>query len=485
MRRIKALGQEAGFTIVEVMVAAVVLIMGVLSVAAVIDAANATTVKTRARVTGTNVARELVEAARGVRYESISDSSIAAEIQAADPALADSPPGGAYTLERRGFVYAIQTETCIMDDGRDGGGTAPRTGDFCADSVAAGSLDSNGRTDRVPEDYKRVTVRATWTLRGRETTITQTTLVNNPGSASAPAVLMLGSNQLAGATMLMSGSSLTFEVATSSQPTTLKWQLDGAENGTICGAGTTACSGRNYTFTWDLQNPLAGDGPYVVSAEAYDRNSVAGATRSMTVVLNRFRPQAPSGFTGGHNNNGNVIDFEWNANPERDLTGYMVYRVATSGGETAVCSLTMRTSCQDPSPLGDNSVRYRIYAFDVDSTGVTPRQSNNFTDYVVSTGNVRPQRPDAPTKTVNADGTVTIAWRMPSPQDPDAGDSIASFRIYRDGTNVSNRFGRVYADGSTTYSFVDDSRDGLVHRYWVTSVDTRLGESGFEEAQAR
>jgi prepilin-type N-terminal cleavage/methylation domain-containing protein len=58
---------EHGFTLVEVLVAIVVLLVGVLGVVSLVDGANAVTSKTRAREGGTNVARTIIEISRSIR----------------------------------------------------------------------------------------------------------------------------------------------------------------------------------------------------------------------------------------------------------------------------------------------------------------------------------------------------------------------------------------------------------------------------------
>ena len=64
MRTTLSSPDQRGFTIVEVMVAMAILLVGLLGTVAMIDGANATTASTRGREGATNLARELVEASR-------------------------------------------------------------------------------------------------------------------------------------------------------------------------------------------------------------------------------------------------------------------------------------------------------------------------------------------------------------------------------------------------------------------------------------
>ena len=71
---------------------------------------------------------------------------------------------------------------------------------------------------------------------------------------------------------------------------------------------------------------------------------------------------------------------------------------------------------------------------------------------------------------------MTLTIQRPTPEDPDAGDSIAFFRIYRDGTQVKDRYDRWYGGGAST-TWQDIHTGGTAHTYYVTAVDTHYGES--------
>ena len=96
------------------------------------------------------------------------------------------------------------------------------------------------------------------------------------------------------------------------------------------------------------------DGTYLVSAKAYDQYGQAGTGKTLTMVLNRYAParaerlrRRPQRALGR-----DFVEFEWAPNPERDITGYRVYRMRGAARHRArrlVCSTVVDdanpTSC--------------------------------------------------------------------------------------------------------------------------------------------
>jgi hypothetical protein len=114
---------------VEVMVACLVLVVGLLGTVAMVDAANHTTSTTMAREGATNLAREMTERAREVSYPSLTQTGGPALLQAL-PGLASTSGGGAWTVVRRDVTYTITLSVCSLDDPADGVGSRdPAT--FC------------------------------------------------------------------------------------------------------------------------------------------------------------------------------------------------------------------------------------------------------------------------------------------------------------------------------------------------------------------
>ena len=207
-----------------------------------------------------------------------------AELQAL-PGLEDID-GGAYTIRRSGTTTASRVDVCIDGRPEGRGRPAPDDRNFCANSVAAGTADKN------PEDYKRVTVTVSWTEQGNYTRkVDQSGLINNPGSASGPAVRSLTPvGYTAPFVVTTDVNAVTWDVTTSSKPATIGWLLDGTppdrrrRRRRPDQAAPGSSTGNMKTLD---------DGAYVVAAEAFNVYGVSGPGRQETIVLNRFVPRAP------------------------------------------------------------------------------------------------------------------------------------------------------------------------------------------------
>jgi Tfp pilus assembly protein PilV len=127
---------ESGFTIVEVMVALALLLVGVLSLLVMIEGSLTSTSRTTAREQATNLAREVVERSHEVPYASTTTSAAPAAIAAKLP---ESPAvsGGAFSVQRRNITYTVTVSACSIDTPADGAGVGDAT--FCdAPSASTG-----------------------------------------------------------------------------------------------------------------------------------------------------------------------------------------------------------------------------------------------------------------------------------------------------------------------------------------------------------
>ena len=124
---------QRGFTLVEVLVAIVILMVGILGVVTLVDGANAVTSKTRAREAGTNLARSVIEVSRSIRYRDLTTASLQDALEAR-PALADSEPAAGYTILSRGVTYTMTLTVCSLDDAKDGLGEHLEGVTYCSDS---------------------------------------------------------------------------------------------------------------------------------------------------------------------------------------------------------------------------------------------------------------------------------------------------------------------------------------------------------------
>lgn len=540
---------EDGFTLVEVTVASLLLLVGVLGVLTMLNTASAVTVTTKAREQAVALQREIVEVARSVPYAQLLPSAVVGKIQAA-PDLGDDQPGvPGWQIRRRGVTYTVSVGACSVDDPGDGTGL-PDDAMFCPPATvtsaqrcqtllgtdgsiqgtpAAASagvdvgncgidLNVDGRvdyftraqlatdagidlcgrgwcpttsTDALPDDYKRVKTLVRWNVGGGSRFAMQATTVPNPGSSAAPQAVSL--TALAGLSVTSSATtSVSFSVAMSRTPATVAWAVDGSAKGTATGAGTA------WAFGWEIGAVSAGsapgadqvlDGPYVVGAKGFDAYGAYGQTKAVTVSLNRRVPYAPSRFLAGRNEAGsggsNVVDFEWAPSRERDLAGYRVYRLPATGPAVQVCpaaagATTSATSCQATGQPGDLSLRYYAVAVDRAPAG-TLREGDASSVATVLATNTAPAPPGGLTATTSGGNTV-LSW-TPSAGDPDPGDSVSHYRIYRDGTTFADRYDRTGTASELT--FTDTNTNGGTHTYRVVAVDTQLGESAYSNAVTR
>jgi len=368
------------------------------------------------------------------------------------PNLADASTVAGWQVVRSNTTFTLTATVCSVDDPSDGLGAHDAS--FCAGGPAAGTTDSD------PLDLRRVTATASWTRRAGVASRTMIGLISRTGHPDAPAVAALTPSASSPITTAL--PSLDFTATTSSAAAAVYWSVDGGTRGAATGAGTS------WTFSWPLTGLV--DGSYLVGAQALDGYGAPGAATSQTVVLNRYAPQAPTGLVAGRN--GSAVEAEWNPNPERDIVGYKVYRGVQMGAWTLACPLTTQTSCIDSSPpplTFSNPLYYVVDAVDRDPAG-NLREGPTSTAVNVNIVNSPPAAPSGLTAQWAAGGAITLTWTA-SAGDPNLGDSVSFYRIYRDGV----RYDRT-ALGTDT-SWTDTDVGGTSHTYQVTAVDTHLAES--------
>lgn len=448
-----SLSAQRGFTIVEVMVAVVILMTGILGTLAMLDTANQRTRTADDRQKATSVAREVVEAAKGIPYRQVSPATIVDRLRA-DESIAGSS-GSPWRIERQGTPYTVQAEVCWIDEPADELGSHA-AGGFCSGSGAGGS------GDVTPIDFKRVTVTVSWENGSGKGSVRQSTMIaGTTGGTDAPAIQSVRlTNPIASPITSSSITTAQFAVATVADAPSVIWSVDGTQHGSAAG------SGRNWTFSWDLPQ----DGTYLVAAQTLESSGRMGEQGSVTVVVNRFLPAAPENFLAGRNRT--VVEAEWSASNERDVVGYRVYRQA--GGVKSLACETTKTSCVDSaaptSPAG--ILDYWVVA--LERVGGVQREGTASTRVDVNGQNKAPHAPTALTLSKDAQGNTVLNWAAPAVGDTDSGDYIAGYRVYRDGTDISKRLLMVGGDELTA---LDDATGGTTHQYWVTAVDTHLAES--------
>jgi type II secretory pathway pseudopilin PulG len=484
---------ECGFTIVEIVVAITILLVGILGTVSLIDAANATTNTTKKREAATNLARQVIDVARKSSYVSLTSSGVTGTLQA-QPGLADADaatPG--WQIDRRGTRFTVTASLCSIDDPKDGLGTTHSAAFSWCGSYATGS-------DSQPEDLKRVTATVTAPSGSEVKPVTQSALVTKQTSNSVPSgtgpgtglsVTSCGGTALtteaalgacsarawntygnlarcthfgttapAGETACQpsatySGStppitSVAFGATFSQTPASVKWALDGTVQGSATGSGTT------WNFTWNLDSTYprqTPDGPYTVTAQAYDADgNPTGDPVRGRIQLNRFIPdlsayQAPS--AGRNPLWSNLIEVEWwpappttTARLDRDWQGFRANRYCCkSNSQTYAatpCTVPINYCTESYQKKGGEYVTYAVYAQSPSPDGSTYNRTTDTTGGANSPGN----SPDVNSRTNNApssptgltaapgpNATVVLSWTMGS--DPDLGDCSESYRIYR------------------------------------------------------
>jgi prepilin-type N-terminal cleavage/methylation domain-containing protein len=490
--------RQDGFTLIEVMVAITLLLVGVLGTVTMIDGANAVTTTTKAREGATALARSVLEISRGVQYRELTGAAILAELEAR-PGLEDADPvTEGHQVESRNFVYTVTPSACSMDDDKDNLGDHDEPAvTFCPESEEP----TGGETvlDRNPDDYRRVTVRLDWALQGDRTeSLTQRGLVTNPVGGLGPSVTTF-TPDTPDTDMIVSGltETATYDITTSTVADTVDWSVNGSRRAAE-GADTS------WGFSWDLgpvNDPNVIDCTYVLQAEAFDEKGRAGSPNALTVTINRREPFAPKGFAGGRNQNGAFVDLQWSANSECDVKEYRVYRgTDLEPIETLVCtrSSSQPKECIDDEAPSDETLYYEVVAVDTPADGRDEEGDRSATLTVVSEeDNAQPLPPETLSvctgdgETLGCtdiegqpapDGAAVLSW--PEASDPD-GDAIAFYRVYRidgvagpaDEPTYADRFDVLFKVPDKPLVFVDASVAGT-RSYWVTAVDEHFGESG-------
>lgn len=139
--------EEDGFTLVEVLVAAVVLVVGMLGVFTLVDAANGTTTRSMAREGATTLARDLVERSRQVAFDSHGSPAFGTSVRTSLPDAGSTVAidSSTFQVTRRGNRrYTATIVSCKVDDPADGIG--PHDSTFCdfADAPPGGGNPAPG-----------------------------------------------------------------------------------------------------------------------------------------------------------------------------------------------------------------------------------------------------------------------------------------------------------------------------------------------------
>ena len=518
--------RQDGFTLIEVIVAMAVILVGVLGTLVLIDRASAQSAEAKTRQTANALIRDIVETSQGIAYQQLTTADIKTALQA--NGFPDAVPGTASTWEvsRNGVTFTMNVTACVVDDPRDGQGTHSSTFGFCSDSPA-------GTGDNNPDDYRRVQLTATPPAALGDP-ITQTTIVGsnritNPGGTGpgggtstsndikelkiiaptlyagqvAPCINSASCTFPIATTTAVTPKSVTFRTTTAYTAEKVKYTVDGTPAATINGPGTT------FNWTWNLPDSQP-DGNYVVAAQIFDSvGTTAISTASpLVVTINRYIPDSNAFAPTAAGRNplwGNLPEIETyptadtTARVDRDVTGFLATRQINGEGSTLVCQTfsPVLRGCQDTNPpnTGSSSVTYRITPTGVNPDGSQQTGGITAASRNVNLPNTRPNEPENITL-VRTGTTVTITWTNPAGSgDPDPGDCVDFFRVYRrseggvtweytdrvDRTTYGNATAPCGEPGEFSNSITLNETTSVTKRYRITSVDTNLAESTREQ----
>jgi prepilin-type N-terminal cleavage/methylation domain-containing protein len=472
MRALTRLHGERGFTLVEVMVTMLLLVVGIAGALALIDGANARTVATKQREAGNALSREVIEASRSVPYRNLNPGSAVTTVQGI-PGLEDTTPlTTAWTVERRKTEFTITMSVCTVDDDQDllGDHTG---GGYCGTA--------NGTQDRNPDDYKRVTVQVEWTSRGVTKSVNQAGIVNNEASTAGPALEILSQTPATPTGELNSNTSpIQFEVQADPDTVAIRFSVDGV----IRGSSTST----HTTFDWDIDTASTHvpDGTYVVSFTAFDAEDTPGPTRSRTIRLNRDVPSAPQDLFGGYNprlgfpTHQDIVEIQWGRLNEPDVQGYRVYRKAGSAAPEIVpgcdyATAAGQTECIDTNPPAGASVDYWVVAVDENPFTGGVREGDKSATITAVRATTQPNQPASLTATQDGDDVILTWPDAPAFTPPYSGSDVIFYRVYRDGKKLGDRIARTGQESLTAYRDVDGALS--THTYYVSSIDENFAES--------
>jgi Tfp pilus assembly protein PilV len=504
------ISEQGGFTLVEVLVAALVLVVGLGALLQLLITADHTITTTRLRQVETSLAREVLEDSRELASTQLTQTTIASALQSVVP---QATPSGSNLVVTRTVSsgtptsFNISFNVCDLDapsDGYGNHGSPPASGGvWCPD------VGSNGTQDSNPNDYKRVSV--TVTPSDRSTPVIEQTILIYSRPVNGPAVTCLSTSVTCPGpdVTVTSGSSLTFNVTTTAVAARIQWLVNGnvPPSAQIPGASTDPYtpSGTSSSFTWNFPNP---DGTYAITSVAYDANGNSGTRSTVVVSLNRHQVIAPTSFNAGWNDLIGGVEIQWVPSVDQDVLYYHVYRrygsnapqlVATCGASGNVTG----TSCADapqpalappipsarPNPCTSSSQSYTttdyywVVGVDTDPSTRAPRESSAQSPQVdANLCNHQPYAPSTLSGTLNS-GQLPLTWNAPSPAAPDGWQSIQAWRVYRwpstRAVQIPGDRYQLVGNSPADTSYTDSSPDpgGVQQSYCVTAVDTHLNES--------
>jgi Tfp pilus assembly protein PilV len=468
--------EDDGFTIVEAVVAALILTVGLLTTFMMLDASTHASADVRAREGAVTLARQITEDAHTIPYSQISGSTIVGTLQAM-PGLASTTTGSTWQIARNGVTYTITVSVTPITDSKDASGAV---------------------------DLQQIAATVSWsTFQGKAHQYTETTTVSkagqDPGLIASGLALNQAEQGYAGIScpatptpctapvVTSTGiTSLQFQVNAPAGTTAITWSLNGGKQASWAGSAPTG-GGPWISAPWSLSG--LSDGTYTVGAQAEDANGVDGPAVTIKVRLIRNVPSAPRITGDGFNSNfmvgataTTVAEVQWSSNPELNVVGYRVYGPESSTQPICTTSITSFSSncgpnawCSSPTACVDlnggsyvssSSPSYTVKALYYDANNTL--QEGNPTTVTLATG---PPTPPPPIALVNLavvtqpDNTAVITWTPPT-----GGTPVSFYRIYRDGDSYTNRYDILPASSCSATCTYHDTNRTSTHSYYITAV---------------
>jgi prepilin-type N-terminal cleavage/methylation domain-containing protein len=483
---------DAGFTLIEVLIATVVLAVGLIGLLGLLDTSVKATASTRAREGAVSLARQVLEDAHTIPFAQLSPTSVVSQLQAMN-GLENATPGSTWHIARREsatqkpITYTVAAEECSVDDPKDGL-AKEHDSTYCPGQPIwkAGEAE-----DQTPIDFKRVTVNVTWSAQGRpsecsttRTCVREVTMISAAGeavglsatelklvpppsveSATPPSPLTAPVITPAGAKELGKPEVLTFSVNAPKGSTAVRWSLEGVPQS----PAPEPNEGTTWTFKWKIEG--LSDGTYQVSAQAITTTGVLGPPVTIPVTLVRSSPGAPKNIKAGFNEvfvNGvrtEDAELQWEANTEHNIIGYRVYRPGSLACPESEERLSLALTCIDFGGPNKTEATYEIAALYRNAEGqvVEGAKATAKLPWPVPAA---PNKPEPVEANKNEDGSVTLTWPKVT--------GAAFYRIYRESRNYASRYD--VAPGSENPSYTDTDAT-VAHSYWVTAVNSNMHES--------
>lgn len=473
---LKRLRAQDGFTLIEALVASMVLVVGLLTAYSILVISDHASASVRAREGGVALTRQVTEDVRAIDYSQVSSSTVVGLLQAM-PDLANTSSGSTWTVLRgpggNQVTYTISVRVNSFNDAHD----------------------SSGSTN----DIKQVAVTVSWTtFQGKTSQYTETTTLTSagqdPGLIASNLVLSSPTSGWSGTStapvITLSGTTaLQFSVTAPAGTTAIVWTLNGGRESTW--NGSAPASGTTWTSApWSLSG--VSDGTYTIGAQAEDSDGVDGPAVTIPVRLIRNVPSAPNVTAAGFNSNLMVngqatteAEVQWSGNPELNVIGYQITSPTSSTCQTSTTAFSSTsctnwwcfspTACVDLNSPATNAsnLTYTLQALYYDATNTLRMGSVTNVPLASGTPSPPPQVPSVSLSVVTEpDDTGTLTWTPPT-----GGTAVSFYWIYRDGDNYADRYDTVSASScSSTCTYHDTNRTSS-HNYYITAVSSSMAES--------